>query len=256
MLSVLQISDIIMATMWAMLRVSGLVLVAPILGAVFIPVRVRVLIAAVLAVAMLPVIAEQPAYSPFSGNGMLTIVQEIIIGVAIGFILKLAIEAAVFAGQVISIGMGLSFATVVDPQQGGTPLLGRLYIIIATLLLLAANAHLALIAILAKSFQFLPLGSGGLNAPGARQIVDFASVMFIGAMQLAMPAVVAILMVNVAFGVISRAAPTLNLFAVGFPITLLTGFLLMMMSVKNHGQVWDAQLSEAFGAIGRLIGGT
>jgi flagellar biosynthetic protein FliR len=233
MLTVLQLSDTIMATLWAMLRVSGLVLVAPILGAVFVPARVRVLIAAVLAVAMLPVIAEQPAYSPLSGQGMLTIAQEII----------------------ISIGMGLSFATVVDPQQSGTPLLGRLYIIIATLLLLAANAHLALIAILAESFAFIPLGSGGLNAPEARQVVDFASVMFVGAMQLAMPAVIAILMVNVAFGVISRAAPTLNLFAVGFPITLMTGFLIMMMSVKNQGQVWDAQLSEAFVAIGRLIGG-
>jgi flagellar biosynthetic protein FliR len=255
MLTVLQLSDTIMATLWAMLRVSGLVLVAPILGAVFVPARVRVLIAAVLAVAMLPVIAEQPAYSPLSGQGMLTIAQEIIVGVAIGFILKLAIEAAVFAGQVISIGMGLSFATVVDPQQSGTPLLGRLYIIIATLLLLAANAHLALIAILAESFAFIPVGSGGLNAPEARQVVDFASVMFVGAMQLAMPAVIAILMVNVAFGVISRAAPTLNLFAVGFPITLMTGFLIMMMSVKNQGQVWDAQLSESFVAIGRLIGG-
>jgi flagellar biosynthetic protein FliR len=78
MLTVLQLSDTIMATLWAMLRVSGLVLVAPILGAVFVPARVRVLIAAVLAVAMLPVIAEQPAYSPLSGQGMLTIAQEII----------------------------------------------------------------------------------------------------------------------------------------------------------------------------------
>lgn len=231
-------------------------MVAPILGAVFVPVRVRVLIVVVLAVAMLPMITEQPVYAPLSAQGILTIAQELIIGVAIGFILKLAIEAAVFAGQVISMGMGLSFATVVDPQQSGTPLLGRLYIIIATLLLLAANAHLALIAILAESFEILPLGSGGLSAPDARQVVDFASVMFVGAMQLAMPAVIAILMVNVAFGVISRAAPTLNLFAVGFPITLMTGFLLMMFSVKNQGQVWNAQLSEAFLAMGRLIGGT
>ena len=255
MFAVLHIRDIMMATMWAAMRVSGVVMIAPILGAVFVPVRVRILVVVVLAVAMLPVIGDPPMITPLSGQGMLTIAQEIIVGVAIGFILKLAIEAAVFAGQVISMGMGLSFATVVDPQQGGTPLLGRLYIIIATLLLLAANAHLALIAILAESFEILPLGAGGLGAPEARQIVDFASVMFVGAMQLAMPAVIAILMVNVAFGVISRAAPTLNLFAVGFPITLMTGFLLMMFSVKNQGHVWTAQFSEAFTAIGRLIGG-
>jgi flagellar biosynthetic protein FliR len=185
-----------------------------------------------------------------------TIAQEIIIGIAIGFILKLAIEAAVFAGQVISIGMGLSFATVVDPQQGGTPLLGRFYIIIATLLLLSVNAHLALIQIVADSFSLVPIGSGGISAVEAWQIVQFASLMFVGAMKLALPAVVAILMVNVSFGVISRAAPTLNLFAVGFPITLMTGFIVMTLATRNHAAVWEEQFSLAFAAIGRLFGGS
>lgn len=255
MLTVLQIADTLLATMWTMLRVSGVVLIAPLLGAVFIPARVRIVIGLVLAVAMLPVVGELPTYSPLSALGLYAIAQELIIGIAIGFILKLAVEAAVFAGQVISIGMGLSFATVVDPQQGGTPLLGRFYIIIATLLLLSVNAHLALIQIAADSFSLVPIGSGGISAVEARQVVDFASLMFVGAMQLALPAVVAILMVNVSFGVISRAAPTLNLFAVGFPITLMTGFVVMIMATRNHAAVWDAQFTAAFAAIGQLFGG-
>jgi len=255
MLTVLQIADTLLATMWTMLRISGVVLIAPLLGAVFVPARVRVLIGLVLAVAMLPIVGETPAFSPLSVLGLYTIAQELIIGIAIGFILKLAVEAAVFAGQVISIGMGLSFATVVDPQQGGTPLLGRFYIIIATLLLLSVNAHLGLIQIVADSFSLVPIGSGGISAPEAWQVVSFASVMFVGAMQLALPAVVAILMVNVSFGVISRAAPTLNLFAVGFPITLMTGFIVMVMATRNHAIIWDAQFAAAFAAIGRLLGG-
>ena len=88
-----------------------------------------------------------------------------------------------------------------------------------------------------------------------RQIVDFGSLMFVGAMQLALPAVVAILMVNVSFGVISRAAPTLNLFAVGFPITLMTGFVVMIFATRSQGIVWDAQFAAAFAAIGQLFGG-
>lgn len=255
MLTVLQLSETLMTTLWGMLRVSGVVLVAPIFGAIFAPARLRILMTAVFAVAMLPVITTVPDYSPFSIEGFITVAQEMLVGLSIGFILKLAVEAAVFAGQVISMGMGLSFATVVDPQNGGIPLLGRLYIIVATLLLLAADAHLGLIALLAKSFEMLPVGAGGIGPTDARDIVEFASLLFIGAMQLALPTVVAILMVNVAFGVISRAAPTLNLFAVGLPISMLMGFIVMVLAIRGQGAVWDLQLTKALTAIGRLVAG-
>ena len=255
MIAVYQIADLLMATLWALLRVSGLVLIAPILGAVFTPMRLRILIAAVIAVAMLPVIPAMPEFSPLSPQGILAVAKELSIGLAIGFVLKLAIEAAVFAGQVVSMGMGLSFAMVVDPQAGSTPLLGRLYIIVATLLLLASNAHLALIALLAESYTLLPLGEAGIGPGQARALVGFGSMMFVGAMHLALPAVIAILMVNVAFGVISRSAPTLNLFAVGFPITLLLGMILMVVSVRTHGPIWDAQFEASLQMVARLLGG-
>jgi len=255
MLSILQIVDAINTPMWASMRVIGLVLIAPVLGAVFAPARVRVLIAVVLAVAMLPAVQSVPSYSPLSAMGVLTVLQELVLGLAIGFALMLAVEAAVFAGQVISTGMGLSFATVVDPQMGNIPLLGRLYVIIATLLLLALDAHLALIDIVAKSYALIPIGAGGIDAGAARFLVDFARVLFIGAMQLALPSVVAILMVNVSFGVISRAAPTLNLFAVGFPISMTMGFVVLIFAVRGNGPIWAMQFNKALVAIGQLLGG-
>ena len=254
MLAVYQITDLMISTNWALMRVSGVVLIAPILGAVFIPIRLRVLVAVVIAVAMLPVIPATPDYSPFSTQGLLAVARELTIGLAIGFLLKLVVESAVFAGQVVSMGMGLGFATAVDPQVGNVPLLGRLYIIVATLLLLASNAHLALIHMLAESYSLLPLGSASIQPGDARDLVQFASVMFTGAMQLALPTVVAILMINVAFGVISRAAPTLNLFAVGFPITLMLGFIMMVIGIRNHGPIWDTQFNEALMMIGRMLG--
>lgn len=255
MLSILQIVDAINTPMWASMRVIGLVLIAPVLGAVFAPARVRVLIAVVLAVAMLPAVQSVPSYSPLSAMGVLTVLQELVLGLAIGFALMLAVEAAVFAGQVISTGMGLSFATVVDPQMGNIPLLGRLYVIIATLLLLALDAHLALIDIVAKSYALIPIGAGGIDAGAARFLVDFARVLFVGAMQLALPSVVAILMVNISFGVISRAAPTLNLFAVGFPISMTMGFVVLIFAVRGNGPIWTMQFNKALVAIGQLLGG-
>ena len=256
MLALIQLSDLVLEATWALMRVTGMVLVAPLLGAVFVPVRVRVILAAILAVAMLPVIGETPAFSPLSPRGFLVIAQELAIGLALGFALKLVIEAAVFAGQVVSMGMGLAFAMVVDPQAGNTPLLGRLYIIIATLLMLSVNAHLALINMLSESYSLLPLGEASLAPGSARLLVGFASVMFTGAMQLALPAVIAILMVNVAFGVISRSAPTLNLFAVGFPITLMLGLLIMTVSVQSQGVVWESLFTEALEMMVQLLGGS
>lgn len=249
------LTDTLLAIIWAALRVGGMVMVAPILGAMFVPPRVRILLTMVLAVAMLPAAGPAPAVAPLSAPGFLAIAQEIAVGLAIGFVLKMAVEAAVIGGQLVSSGMGLSFAMVVDPQAGGIPLLGRFYLIVASLLLLAANAHLQLIAIVAESYRIMPVGSGGIAAQEARAIADFGGLMFAGALRLALPAVTAMLMVNVAFGVISRAAPTLNLFSVGFPVTLLMGFLVILLDINAHGAIWERQLAEALSMIAGLVGG-
>lgn len=255
MLTLAALTDTVFHIMWAALRVSGMVMIAPVFGAMFVPHNLRILITLVLSVAMLPVIGEVPAYSPLTIQGFLAIAQELAVGIAIGFLLKIAIEAAVLGGQIVSSGTGLSFAMVVDPQAGGIPLLGRFYLIIATLLMLAVNAHLQLIEVLATSFSLIPIGGGGIGAGDARHVADFAGVMFVGALKLALPSVAAMLMVNVTFGVISRAAPTLNLFAVGFPITLLMGFLVMLLDIRGHGAIWSNQLAETFVAINRLLTG-
>lgn len=255
MLTALQVADGAMALLWTLLRVSGVVILAPLLGAMYIPARVRILLAAALAFALLPSAGAAPALDPLSPLGIAAIARELSVGATIGFVLRLATEAALLAGQLVSTGMGLSFATVVDPQNGGMPLLGRFYIIVGSLLLLATNAHLSLIALVAQSYAVVPLGSAGFGAPEARLVVDFAALMFAGALQLALPAVIAILMVNITFGVISRAAPTLNLFAVGFPVTILMGLLILVVTFRSQGPVWDSLIGEAFGLIGRLFGG-
>jgi len=254
MASLTELADLIMTVMWGMLRVTGVALIAPVLGSVMVPVRIRVLIGVALAIAMVPLLGEVPQYSPLSAMGIFSVVREIGIGMAMGFVLRLAIDAALIAGQVVSMGMGLAFATVVDPNSGGVPLLGRFYVVIATLLLLATNAHLMLIEVLGSSYSYMPIGSTGFGIPGVAAIAGFGSVMFAGAITLALPSVIAILMVNIAFGVISRAAPTLNLFAVGFPVAILMGFVVLVLSVTNHGLFWEGQSNQAFDLLGKLLG--
>jgi flagellar biosynthetic protein FliR len=254
MTTTVQLADGLFAILWTVLRVGGVVMLAPLLGAMYVPRRIRLAMALVLSLAKLPWAGPPPALEPLSGEGRLAITQELIIGLAIGFVLRVATESALLAGQLISTGMGLSFATVVDPQNGGMPLLGRFYIVVASLLLLATNAHLSLIALLAQSFSTVPIGSGGLGPNDARAIADFGTVMFAGAIQLALPSVIAILMVNVAFGVISRAAPTLNLFAVGFPITILLGLFILILSIRTQAPVWEGQMTDALSLLTRILG--
>jgi flagellar biosynthetic protein FliR len=249
-----QLADGLFAILWTVLRVGGVVMLAPLLGAMYVPRRIRLAMALVLALALLPAAGPPPPLDPLSGEGLAAIIQELIVGLAIGFVLRVATESALLAGQLISTGMGLSFATVVDPQSGGMPLLGRFYIVVASLLLLATNAHLSLIALLAQSFSTVPIGSGGLGPNDARAIADFGTVMFAGAVQLALPSVIAILMVNVAFGVISRAAPTLNLFAVGFPITILLGLFILILSIRTQAPVWEGQMTDAFTLLTQILG--
>jgi len=253
MATLAELVDLMMSVMWGMLRVTGLALIAPVLGSLMVPVRFRVLIGVALAVAMLPSLGSLPEYSPLSVLGLFTIAREIAIGMSIGFVLRLAVDAALIAGQIVSMGMGLAFATVVDPNSGGVPLLGRFYVVIATLLLLATNAHLMLIEVLATSYSIMPIGTTGFGLPGVAAIAGFGAVMFAGAIHLALPAVIAILMVNIAFGVISRAAPTLNLFAVGFPVAIMMGFIVLVLSVTSQGVFWEGQTGAAFSLLTQLL---
>jgi len=254
MASLAELADLVSSMLWTMLRVTGVAMVAPVLGSLMVPVRIRVIISVALAIAMLPLVGSVPDYAILSVSGLFAAVRELGIGLAMGFVFRLAIDAALIAGQVVSMGMGLAFATVVDPNSGGVPLLGRFYVVVATLLLLAADAHLLLIEAVARSYELLPIGSLAFGLPGITEVVAFGSVMFAGAIHLALPSVVAILMVNIAFGVISRAAPTLNLFAVGFPIAILMGFIVLTLGVSNHGLFWDGQTQAAIDLLGRLMG--
>ena len=253
--AVVLINESIIQWLWPLMRVSGVMLVAPVLGSAYIPIRIRAVLAILLTIVVTPRVGEYPAVDLLSPVFFLYLAQEIVIGFAIGFVLRLVIDAAVVAGQVLAISMGLHFATVVDPQQGGTPTLSQFYVIVATLLIVTSNAHISLIEVLASSFESLPITGAGLTADSAWLIAGLAGNMFVAGLQIALPAVAAILIVNVAFGVVSRAAPTLNLFAVGFPITMIIGFIVTLIGFHTVLPVWMETAQRAFTAIAQVVGG-
>lgn len=223
------------AFMWPLMRIGAMLSAAPVFGARMVPVKVRVSLALVLALAMAPLVsADMPSVEPFSGEGLLISVQQVVIGLAMGFTLQLVFSAIVMAAQSIAMSMGLGFATAVDPQNGvQVPVLAQYYLTLATLIFLALNGHLLILQLLVDSFETLPVGAGGLTQADFGALAAWGSRMFAGAVLIALTAMASLLLINLAFGVMSRAAPQLNIFGVGFPVMMGTGFIVIMLSLPG-----------------------
>jgi flagellar biosynthesis protein FliR len=237
---------------WPFFRIAGLVMVAPVFGTRLVPARVKLALAVALTMAIGPALDSPPA-AEWSIAAVLAIANELMLGIVIGFVLQMLFDALVIAGQTIAMTMGLGFATMVDPQRGvSVPLVSQFFVILGILVFLTLDGHLALLALLAESFELIPIGVPlgrdslwGLMAEGGE--------MFAGALRIALPAVTALLVVNLAFGVMSRAAPTLNLFAIGFPTALLLGLVFLLLDIGGFVNLFTVLLDDAFVRLGEWL---
>ncbi len=218
--------------MWPFIRIAALISVAPIFGTHTVPARVKLIVAAALTIMVAPILPEMKFVDPFSLAGLIVTFHQVLIGIAIGFTVTLIFGALVTGGQIIAQLMGLGFASMMDPQNGvSVPVVGQFYTILATLVFLILNGHLILLDLLVSSFQTLPVAEYGLSPEKIWELVLWSKWLFVAAVIIALPAITALLLVNIAFGVMTRAAPQLNIFAVGFPITILLGFVIMFLSL-------------------------
>jgi flagellar biosynthetic protein FliR len=240
---------------WPMLRVGGFILVAPTLSETVIPRRIKIIMSLALAFLMAPLVRIPAALSILSGAGLLAAVQELLIGVAIGLVVQLTFEALIFAGQSISLTMGLGFATLVDPQRGAnTTVLGQMFMIFGLLTYLAINGHLVLLGALAESFQTLPIGAAHIDKNFLLSVVLWGAHVFESGLLIALPAVIALVIVNLALGVVTRAAPQLNLFGIGFTITLMCGFFVLIAGLDGIMTGISGLINSALTAAGELVG--
>jgi len=238
------------AWMWPFMRVGGFVMAAPIIGTRTVPLRIRVILVLALTAVLAPVVAVPADLAPFSADGVVAVAQQIMIGATLGLILRLAFLVFEFAGQLIAQQMGLGFAAMVDPSSGAqVPVFAHLYMILASLLFVASNAHLALIKLLGESFVLLPVSRHGLSPAAAELIVAWAGSLFGTALLLGLPLVVALLAVNLALGVMARAAPQLNIFSVGFPVTILAGVMLAALTLDDLSSQGLAVFDSAFDTV-------
>jgi flagellar biosynthetic protein FliR len=240
---------------WAFLRVSGFLLIAPLFGAALVPRRVKLTLALGLTLMLAPLSPATAAIDPLSAAALLTALQQLLVGVAIGFVVQVVFDALVLAGQLVATTMGLGFATLIDPNRGAsTVVVGQFYLILGMLTFLALDGHIALLGVLADSVRVLPPGPAALGADALLALARWGGKIFEAGTMIALPAVVGLVLVNLALGVVSRAAPQLNLFAVGFPISMLLGFAMLMLSLPTLRGNLERLLLAALDTAGRLAG--
>lgn len=239
--------------LWPFLRIGACFMMAPIFGANFVPPRIRLFLAGAITLIVAPLLPPTHV-EVFSFAAVIVTIHQLLIGFASAFALQLIFDALAMGGQLLANTMGLGFAFNIDPLRGvSTPVLGQLYMILVTLTFLAINGHLVLIEIFVQGFTTLPIGMSGLDSAMIWHLVEWGSQLFAGALVVALPGMAALLVVNLAFGVMSRAAPTLNLFAVGFPITLISGLVIMYVGLPSVLAAFTQSLDAAFGVIRTLL---
>ncbi|BCX81587.1 flagellar biosynthetic protein FliR [Methylomarinovum caldicuralii] len=250
-----QLFDWLARFLWPLIRIGALLAAMPVFNSRSVPMRVRVILAVTVTVAVLPLLPPPPRVELIGLEAVLVAIRETVIGLAIGFVLQVSFAALVFAGQNIAYSMGLGFAAMLDPQLGvQVPIISQVYLLLATLLFLGLDGHLVMIEMIAASFQVLPPGLGAVSRDQLWLLVRWSATVFSAGVLLSLPIVIALLFVNIALGVATRAAPQLNIFSVGFPITLLLGLGLIWLTLPQVLERFAAGLPAAFELVRKLLG--
>jgi len=213
---------------WPFVRLLALITTAPVLGESTIPTRAKVGLAALTALAIAPVLPPAPAISPASYLGLWTTAQQVLIGLGLGLCMRIAFAAVQTAGELIGLQMGLSFASFFGPATGAnTTVLSRLMNMMAILVFLTLDGHLMLLQALFHTFAVLPAAPGSLDAGAWQVLFHWSAQVLTGGLLLALPLVMTLLCISLALGILNRTAQQLSVFAVGFPISLLSGLILL-----------------------------
>lgn len=217
--------------LFPLVRILGMFAAAPVLSNRAFPARIRLGLGAMMTFALLPALPPSGLVVG-SWPGMMALLQQMLIGIALGFTVRIIFAAVDLAGELIGLQMGLGFAMFYDPDNSAqSPVISEFLGLLATLIFLSINGHLMLLAVLGNSFEWWPIGAELFPANGWLAIARWGSTLFSAGLMLALPLIAALLVVNIALAVLTRAAPALNLFAIGFPVTLIAGFAMLLLSL-------------------------
>lgn len=242
------------AFIFPLARILAMLAAAPVFNNTGLPRQIRLVLGIAISLAIVPALPPMETIPPGSWHGIAVLGQQILIGVTIGLSLRIVFAAVDVAGEIIGLQMGLSFASFFDPRNSAqTSVMSSFLGLIMTLLFLAMNGHLLMLSVLAESFQLLPIRSTPFAAAGFSALLAWAAVMFSTGLMLSLPLITALLIANIALGVLARIAPQLNIFAVGFPVTIMTGYVMLLFSLPHFGAVLQQLYEQGFSALAVIL---
>ena len=248
------ISGWISSVLWPFFRIGGFFLAAPIFGTQLVSARIRIVLAFLVTMILVPNLPAMPVMDALSIPSFTVVAQQLLIGIAMGFSMQLLLQLFVVGGQIIAMHMALGFASMVDPSNGVTvTVLSQLHLMLVTLLFVSMNGHLAMIEVLVESFYALPVGGLFISDNMLLELAGRASWMFGGALLLALPAVASLMVINYSLGIVTRAAPQLNIFALGFPSMLIIGLIIIYIILQGYVPLFDRFTREALAMMAFLV---
>jgi flagellar biosynthetic protein FliR len=242
--------------LWPLTRVSAMIGSMALFSGTLVNARIKVFLSLAIILAVSPALPEvSTGVEMTSVGGFLVTAQQVVIGVALGLVSLLFLQIFVLGGQVIAMQIGLGFASMVDPTNGQqVPVIAQFFLMLASLVFLAFDGHLLMIHMIMASFDAIPVGMTGLDADAFMAIAEYGSVMFSAALAAMLSGVIAILLINLSFGVMTRAAPQLNIFAIGFPITMVSGLVVLWLTMGGFIFHFENQWQRAIEVMCTVIG--
>lgn len=242
------------AFLWPFVRILAFMATAPVFGEASATTRVKVGLAAFIAIVVAPTLPPAPTFSPASYTGLFIVLQQFLIGVMLGLIMRVVFAVVQTAGEFIGLQMGLSFASFFDPQTGAnTAVLARIMNTTAVLLFIAMNGHLLMLAAFIKSFDILPISATPIQAAGIAILLDWSGQILMSGMLLALPLIIVLLSINLALGILNRTAQQLSVFAVGFPISLMVGLILLLIVLPQITPFFERLVDTGIQTMGRAM---
>lgn len=237
-------------------RFSGLFLTVPVIGTRMVPTRAKIILAALISIVVSPLLPPLNLAPSLSLQTFLYIFHELTVGIALGFCFQVVFHVFVLSGQFMAMKMGLGFASMNDPTNGvQTTVLSQFFLLLVTLLFVNSGGHLILIEMLVKSFSVLQPTRYSMSSDLVWDMVSLGAWLFSSALLIALPVLTSLLVINIAFGVMSRAAPQLNIFAIGFPFTLICGMALVWVGLQTFMLNYEMVFQDAFEFARRILRG-
>ncbi|TDO16781.1 MULTISPECIES: flagellar biosynthetic protein FliR [Halomonas] len=249
-----QLHGWLVAFLWPFARITALMLSAPLWGHSSIPRQTKLALGGTLAVVVAPILPPMPEVPIVSWAGLGILVEQLLIGAAIGLTVRVMLTVVQASGDFIGLQMGLAFATFFDPSSGtNMVVLSRILYMITLLMFLAFNGHLMVLEVLVTSFQTLPIGIGRFNPDAFIMLARYGGTIYTAGLLLALPLVASLLIVNLSLGILNRAAPQLTVFNIGFPTSLTVGLILLMVLMTDLGSFLERLFSQGLGFLQQLL---